>query len=111
MTYQDVKRLVEGFGAPCAYYQFEGNTALAPPFNCWYFTGSDDFFAENQNYQAVRTLVIEHYSDQKDFDGEDLIEARLQALELPYYKECAYIKDQRLYMAAYETDIYLTKEG
>ena len=111
MTYADAKDLVESFGLPCAYYQFEGNTGQAPPFLCWYFSISDDFFADNKNYQKTPTLHIEHYADQKDFDMETAIETRLQALEIPYYKECTYIKDQRLYMTAYESDIYLTEEG
>jgi len=108
MTYQEVKELVESLGLPCAYWQFERDTGQSPPFVCWFFTSSDDFMADDRNYQPVRTLNLELYTDFKDFDREAAIEARLEELELPYYKESTYIKDQRLFMTSYEMEVYIT---
>lgn len=111
MTTQDVKKLVESFGLPYAYRQFDRDTAASPPFLCFFYGSSDDFMADNCNYQPIRGLSIELYTDQKDFALENAIEARLKELGIPYYKESTYIKEQRLYMTTYETDIYLTEEG
>lgn len=110
MTYQDVKQLVESLGLPYAYYQFERDTGQSPSFVCYFFTSSDDFEADNHNYQPIRTLHIELYTDQKDFALEAQLEARLDALDLPYYKEETYIKDQRLFMVSYEMEVYITNQ-
>lgn len=108
MTYQDVKELVKSVGLPYAYYQFPQGTGQSPPFSCYFFNSSDDFEADNRNYQPIRTLHLEIYTDQKDFDLEMQVEALLNERDLPYYKEETYIKDQRLYMTSYEMEVYIT---
>lgn len=110
MTYQEVKELVAGIGLPYAYYQFPDGTGQIPPFVCWFFAGSDDFEADDRNYQPIRTLNLEIYTDQKDFDLEMEVEALLDERDLPYYKEETYIKDQRLFMTSYEMEVYITKQ-
>lgn len=110
MTYQEVNQLVASFGLPYSYYQFEQNTAQAPPFVCFFFGSSDDLYADDANYQPIRTLHIELYTDRKAFDLEAQFEARLEALELPYYKEETFLTDQRMHMTSYEMEVVITTD-
>lgn len=112
MTYPEVKQLVESFGLPYAYYEFpqDQHTVQAPPFVCFFFGSSDDFFADNSNFQPIRQLHIELYTDRKAFDLEAEFEERLRALELPYYKEPTYLKEERMHMTSYEMNVVITTD-
>ena len=100
--------MVEGFGPPSAYYQFQEDTGQQPPFICWYFTGNDDFAADNCNYQRIRSLRIELYTDTKDFALEATIEDTLDDLHLPYSKDERYIDSERMHMTVYDLDMVIT---
>lgn len=108
MTYQEIKAMVEGFGPPAAYYQFQAGTGQQPPFICWYFTGDDDFAADNRNYQRIRSLRIEVYTDTKDFTLEEAVEDTLDSLHLPYSKVETHIDSERMHMTTYDLDMVIT---
>ena len=72
MTYQEVKQMVESIGIPYAYYQFPEGTDQPCPFICFYFTGSNDLAADDTNYQRIRPLAIELYTDNKDFTSDSV---------------------------------------
>lgn len=107
MTYQEVAQFVENIGFPCAYYQFLNGTAEPPPFICWFFPGIDDLYADNSNYQRIATLVIEFYSDEKDFEGEAIIEQALDDALFTYTKNEDYIDSERLHETVYEMEVVI----
>lgn len=96
---------MDSLGIPYAYYQFEEGTAQPCPFCVFYFPSSDDFLADNENYQKIRQLVIELYTDNKDFDLEDMIETRLKNSGLVYSREETLLSDEKMYMVTYMTSI------
>ena len=108
MTVQDLNTIIEAIGLPCAYYQFSDDTAQAPPFICWFFTDSDDFYADDVNFTRIRPLRIELYTDFKDFDLENTVEAALTAAGLSYARDEGAIDTERMYMVAYSADVLLT---
>lgn len=110
MTYRDIAAMVEEIGVPTSYYQFPRNTEIAPPFVCFFFEDSDDFTADNKNYQKIRPLSIELYTDAKDYGLEQTVEDLLDSYDLPYSREETYIENERLYMVTYTTDIIITEE-
>ena len=109
MTYKQVATMVESIGVPYAYYQFPNGTDQACPFICFYFTGSDDLAADNTNYQRIRPLTIELYTD-KDFALEATVESVLNGAGLVYSRDEAWIDSERMNMVAYATDIIITEE-
>lgn len=106
MTYQEVSNIIEGFGFPCAYYQFK-ETGQQPPFVCWFFTGINDLYADNINYQRIARLVIEFYTDEKDFEGETLIETALTGSGLSYTKAEDYIDSEKMHETVYEMEVLI----
>jgi len=111
MTYKSIAKMVGDIGLPFAYYQFTEDTAVAPPFICFYFEQSDDQYADDSNYQRIETLILEFYSDNKDFDNEAAIEAALSNAGLTWQRTEAYIGDQRMYMVTYLSEVLITNGG
>lgn len=110
MQYSEVNQLISGIGLPYAYYQFPEGTGQAPPFICFYYTDSDDLYADNSNYQRITGLIIEFYSDAKDFYYEALIEDALAAAHLTYRKTEQYLDSERMHEIVYEMEVLITQE-
>lgn len=110
MTYKEVYNMISGIGYPNAYQFFDEGNASDPPFICFYFESSNDFKADNSNYQAIRQLTIELYTDNKDFEAEAAVEAVLKANNLVYSRMETYISTERLYMVTFLTQIIITEE-
>lgn len=110
MTRKEVATMVSSIGLPYAYYQFDEDTAKAPPFVVFFFTSSNDLYADMTNYQKIDGLSIEFYSAEKDFDTEETIETILNDAGLTYYKEQNFIDSEKLYQTAYDMEILLTEE-
>lgn len=109
MTYKEVATMIESIDLPFAYYQFPENTELAPPFICFFFTADDDFIADDANYQKIRSLQIELYTDTKDFTLEETVEAALSENGLVYSREESYIDTEKMMMVAWTCDIVITE--
>lgn len=108
MTYQEIATMIGTLGLPYAYYEFPNNTDIAPPFICFLFDSDNDFIADNANYQRIRTLSIELYTDNKDFALEESVESLLNSNGLVYTREESYLDSERMYMVTFTTDIVVT---
>ena len=111
MTYKEIATMVESIGLPYAYYQFPEGTDQACPFICFFLDSSNDFAADNTNYQKIRSLNIELYTDNKDFTLEQTVEEILSGSGLVYYREETYLDSERMFMVSYETEIVITEEN
>lgn len=107
MTPSEVKSMVEELGIPSTYYEFADNTELAPPFVCYFFTSSNDLSADNINYCHIERLVIELYTDVKDFALEKSLEQILANHEIFYAKEETNLDSERMHETIYQSDIIL----
>lgn len=109
MTYKQVAEMVSSIGVPYAYYQFPNNTGIAPPFVCFYFNSSNDFSADNTNYQRIRQLSLELYTDNKDFTLEQTVENILNQNGLVYSREETYLDSEHMNMVTFMTEIVITE--
>lgn len=113
MTYKEVADMIEGIGIPFAYDHFPENDptqpAPAPPFICFYFQGSSDMAADDTNYQRIRALTLELYTDNKDFAMEETVETALNGAGLVFSRTEVYIDSERMYMVTYSTEIIITE--
>ena len=108
MTYREVKTMVQSIGLPFAYYQFTADTAVAPPFICFYFDESDDEPADNMNWAKIRTFYIELYTDEKDFELESTVESVLASNDQFYTRSETYLDSERMMMVSYEMKVVIT---
>lgn len=107
MTLQEVNNMVESIGLPYAYFQFPERTGQAPPFICFFYTNSDDLYADNSNYQDIRRLNIELYTSTKDFALEKTIEDTLKLNGFSYYREENFIETEKIWQIAYEMEVLI----
>lgn len=121
MTYKEVYQLIsgiemsQGHNIPAAYYMFPAddptNPPPSPPFICYYYADTDDLIADNANYQRIRPLTLELYTNTKDFVLEQAVETALNDGGLVYTRSETYIESEKMYMVTYESDIIITEES
>ena len=110
MTLQEVRAMVESIGLPYCYYQFKtgpNNPPPPPPFVCFFYPNSDDAMADNINYAHINALVIELYTDDRDFVLESQLEAVLIAHNLPYTWAASYIDSEQMHLTTYNTEVLI----
>lgn len=111
MTGAEIKTMMDQVGIPTAYFAFDNDTAVPPPFLCFYFDDSDDLYADNTNYVRIRPLTIEMYTDTKDYALEERLESVLNDNGLTYRKTAeTYISSERMLMYVYETEVIYNAE-
>lgn len=107
MTTQEIASMIESIGLPFAYYQFDEDTGQQPPFICFFYPEDHDVLADNVNYVKVNRLVIELYTDNKDFALEAAVEAALTGAGLVYSRSEEKIDDEKMYEVIYTTEVLI----
>ena len=107
MTRQEVAHMIAGMGMPYAYYQFPHGTEQEPPFVCFFYSRSDDVYADDSNYRKIAQLNIELYTREKDFVREEALEQILNSNGLTYTKYESYIDSERMWQVAYELQVFI----
>lgn len=111
MTYKRVNTMISSIGLDYAYDHFTDDTDHELPFICFMYSGSDDLAADNSNFQHIRTLDVELYTDNKDFSLEATVESVLNANGLVYSRDESWIDSEQMYMVRYSTEIIITEEN
>ncbi len=107
MTLQEVSQFIESLGIPASYYQFDEDTAVPPPFICWYYPESDDFLADDRNYQKINALTIELYTDARDFGLEATIESALTEAGFVFSWDETFIDSEKMHLTTYYTEVLI----
>lgn len=110
MTYRDIAAMIQSMGYPFAYYQYEpnpDNPPPEPPFICFYYPNSDDFIADNSNYTRIDSLIIELYTDDKNFDAETAVESVLNDNGFVYGKTEIYVESEKMYQITYTMEVII----
>lgn len=105
MTYEEIVNIVEETGLPNAYDHFAEGDAPDPPYIVFMLPGRDDFLADNKPYVKVTMLTLELYTEYKDPEREEQIEAVLESHEIIYDKSETWISSEKLYEVIYEMEV------
>lgn len=97
----DVLSILAEIGLPFAYHHFAEGESPAPPFICYLTPGSDNFAADGKVYYKIDEYHIELYTDRKDPELEDSVEAVLDGHGVFYDKSEVWIESERLYEVMY----------
>ena len=110
MTYKEIAEMIAEADIPYAYREFEEGTATAPPFICFFYPYTDDFFADDSNYQRVETLVVELYTDTKDIALEQALEAVFADHGLTFTRSEERLGSERMTMNTYTMEVIINGE-
>lgn len=115
MTYQQIANLVGSVGTPYhipyAYDHFEvdeNHPGPPAPFITFRYTPTP-FVADNSNYVRIEHLVIELFTDNKDYIHTAAMEAALAGAGLSYTVDEDYNDAEALYVTTYEADFILAE--
>lgn len=111
MTTTQIASMIASIGVPYAYYQFPEGTEQPTPFVCFYYPDEPDFYADDSNYTNIKHLVIEVYTDNKDFELEATVEGALRASGMSWAKSETPIESERMFEVIYETDVVITEDN
>ena len=97
----EVLSILAEIGLPFAYHYFAEGESPDPPFICYLTPGSDNFAADGKVYYKIDEYHIELYTDRKDPELEDSVEAVLDGLGVFYDKSEVWIESEKLYEVMY----------
>ena len=90
---------------PYAYHHFVEGESPDPPFLVFLYPNSDNFAADGVVYFKVNQLNIELYTDIKDVELEETVEAVLDKHGIFYEKSEVWIESENLYEVLYQMEV------
>lgn len=105
MTHQEVLKMMDEMKLPYAYHHFVEGESPDPPFLVFLYPNSDNFAADGMVYFKVNRLNIELYTDLKDVELEETVEAMLDKHGIFYEKSEVWIELENLYEVLYQMEV------
>lgn len=105
MTTAEVAYMVASFGFPWRYSHFSQTPAT--PYVVFYYPNNNDVFADSSNYVDKRALYIDLFTQTKDAEAEETIEAVLKSYGLTWYKQTDFLGDELIYQTTYEMEVII----
>ena len=105
MTHQEVLKMMDEMKLPYAYNHFVEGESPDPPFLVFLYPNSDNFAADGMVYFKVNRLNIELYTDLKDVELEEIVEAVLDKHGIFYEKSEVWIESENLYEVLYQMEV------
>lgn len=105
MTHQEVMAMFTEMDIPFAYDHFVEGESPEPPFLVFLYPGSNHFAADGRVYFKVNRLNIELYTDKKDVELEETVEAVLDRHSIFYGKSEVWIESENLYEVLYQMEV------
>ena len=104
MSLEDLYKLLKAV-YPTAYLDFPEEEQPAPPYICYYDTGSNNFVADNKVFHLVLSVDVELYTRQKDEAAETAVEAVFSAADLPWQKTIEHLEDENMFCVTYTLEV------
>lgn len=105
MTHEEVVQMLEETGLPLAYDHFAEGESPDPPFICFLFPGSENFAADNIVYAEFQNLNVELYTDEKNPELEEKVQAVLTRHELFWQQSEVWIESEKMYEVLYQLTV------
>lgn len=105
MSHEEVMKMMEGTGLPFAYDHFVEGESPEPPFLVFLYPKADNFAADGIAYFKISRLDVELYTDLKQPELEERIEAVLLKHGIFYGKSEVFIESEQLYEVLYEMEV------
>lgn len=105
MTHQEVMTMLAEMNLPYAYDHFVEGESPDPPFLVFLYPGSNHFAADGKVYFKVNRLNIELYTDKKDVELEETVEAVLDRHGIFFGKSEVWIESENLYEVLYQMEV------
>lgn len=105
MRLEELSAIISEMEIVIAYDHFAEGEAPNPPFICYLLPGSDNFAADGKAYYKINEVRIELYTDKKEPDVEEQVEAVLDEHGIFYNKTEVWIESEKLYEVLYSFEM------
>lgn len=105
MTKADIPVMLGKMGLPFAYDHYAEGEAVDPPFLVYRHPKSANFAADGIAYYKKDRLDLELYTDKKDLEIEEQVEAVLDEYGFFYSKSETWIDTEKMYEVLYEMEV------
>lgn len=105
MTLQELYRQLKKLQLPVQYYMFQEGQAPNLPYIIYYNPSEQHENADNATLHVSKDVIIEVYSEFKDLSLEDKLKELFDKNKLTYTFQETYLKDERMYMLAYQISL------
>lgn len=105
MTHGEVMAMVAEMGLPYVYHHFAEGESPEPPFIVFLYPEADNFAADGTVYFKINRLHIEIYTDLKQPELEESVEAVLLKNGIFYSKTETWIESEKLYEVLYGMEV------
>lgn len=105
MSHEEVMKMMEETGLPFAYDHFVEGESPEPPFLVFLYPKADNFAADGVAYFKISRLDMELYTDLKQPELEERIEAVLLKHGIFYGKSEVFIESEQFYEVLYEMEV------
>lgn len=103
--------MIQVIGLPNACDHFVEGESPQPPFLVYLIPGIHHFSADGVPYYKVNRVQIELYTDYKDLEREQKVEAVLEQYGIFYDKSEVWIADEKLYEVLYTFEMEEENNG
>lgn len=110
MKLTEITEMIESFGLPCTYLQWEEGDAPALPYVAFYYPASRGEYADDTNYIQISQLNIELYTKSKNVELENQIIQILEQNSIPFESSETYLEDEKMYEVLFECEILIEEE-
>lgn len=111
MTQSELLTMLEETSFPVAYDHFAEGEAPSPPFICFLCPSSDNFAADGHVYFKISEVHVEVYTDEKNPETEEILEAVLDRYGIFYDKSEVWIESEKLYEVLYSFEMEVDQNG
>lgn len=111
MKISDIKDMLAETGVPATYLQWNEPEVPPLPYICWQLPSSENFAADNKVYQQVEQLVIELYTEARDFALEKIITDVLDSYELVWDRDSTWIDSEAMNETTFTADVLIEPEA
>lgn len=108
MTKQEIENMLQDVGLPFRYHHFTQKEMqdIPLPVIVWNVPGTNNFIADGQIYQKIKKLDIELYTDDKDFETEEKLEAVLDSYGIPWQQTASeWLESESMWESLYEMEV------
>lgn len=104
-TLQELYTQLKTLQLPVQYYMFQEGQAPNLPYIIYYNPSEQHENADNATLHISKDVIIEVYSEFKDLSLEEKLKELFNKNKLTYTFQETYLKDERMYMVAYQISL------
>lgn len=105
MTEKELVLILKKAKIPLFYREFSSSAQIKPPYMVYYRENNDNIYADDEAYIVSKNMVVELYTEKKDFALEEKIEKIFAENGIICEIDEVYIPEEKIHEIIYEFQI------